>query len=194
MSPLKPHIKQLLFIVLAVCLSGQALARTVYINDQLRVGIRPEPNNDSTPITVVSTGDKLELLDSDSGYVLVRTQNGLEGWVKEIYTTTNVPAVVQLKSLSESAGGSSVKIQELSKKIDLMESANRVLNEQLEELKGEKSKYQLELLAMQSGQASGGWVYWLVGILVFAVGSFVMGMFWYRNQAMKRLGGLRIYF
>jgi uncharacterized membrane protein YjjP (DUF1212 family) len=143
---------------------------------------------------VVTTGDKLDLLDSDSGYARVKTSNGVEGWVKAIYITTDVPAVVQLKSLSQSTGGTKIKIQELSKQIDLMETANKVLNKELEEIKQEKNKYQMQMLALQSGQPSGGWVYWLAGLVVFAIASFITGMFWYRNQAMKRLGGLRIYF
>lgn len=185
----------LTFIMLSVvCFSDPVFANTVYVNDQLRVGIRQEPNNDAAPIKVVSTGDKLELLDNEADYVLVRTSDGVEGWMKSIYTTTNVPAVVQLKALSKTAGGSSVRIKEMARQIDLMESANQVLSKELEELKSEKNRYKLQVLALENGQPSGGWIIWLGGIIVFTVASFILGMYWYRNQAMKRLGGLRIYF
>jgi len=193
--PTKKHyLYQISCIVMMFCVINLAQAKTVYINDQLRVGIRPDPNNDSAPLAVVSTGDKLELLDSDSGYALVKTKDGVEGWVKEIYTTTNVPAIVQLKDLSQSAGGTSKKIQELTKQVGLMESANQVLNENLEKIRAEKNRIEVQLLAARSGQPTGNWVYWLAALFGFAIVSFIFGMFWYRSQAMKRLGGLRIYF
>ena len=169
-------------------------AKTLYVNDQLRVGIRPEPNNDAAPLAVVSTGDKLEQLDTDSGYILVKTSEGVEGWIKDIYTTDQPPAVVQLRALSKSAGGNNAKILELTKQVSLIQSANEVLTNELEEAKSEKNKIQLQLLAQKTGDASGSWMYWLAVMLIFTVASFICGMYWYRNQAMKRLGGLRIYF
>lgn len=186
-----PHLLLLLSSFLVV---GHAVAKTVYINDQLRVGIRPEPNNDSTPLTVVSTGDKLELLERDSGYALVRTKEDVQGWIKEIYITPDIPAIIQLKRLSKVNGGADSKIKELTRQVTLMESANQTLSDELDQAKSEKNKMKMQLLTIQTGQSSSGWIYWLAGTLIFAGASFVWGMYWYRNQAMKRLGGLRIYF
>lgn len=194
MPAIKSFLYQTFVIVMMFSVVGLVQAKTVYINDQLRVGIRPEPNNDSAPLAVVTTGDKLELLDSNSGYIMVRTKDGVEGWIKEIYATTDVPAIVQLKALHQSSGGTGKKIQELTKQIGIIESANHALNEELELAKDEKSKIRMQLLAIKGGQPSAGWVYWLSALIIFAIISFVLGMFWYRNKAMKRLGGLRIYF
>ena len=182
------------FIILLMTGMGTSMAETRYVNDYLRVGLRPSPDNDSTPLAVVKTGEKLEILDKDSGYVLARTPEGVEGWIKEVYTTTEQPAIVRLNALSKSTGGSSQKILELQKQLNLMQSANKVLNTELEETKSEKSKIQMQLLASRGGEPSGLWLYWLVALLVFTIASFISGMYWYRSQAMKRLGGLRIYF
>lgn len=194
MSIIRLYLFRSFIIVAMLCFVGLVQAKTVYINDQLRVGIRPEPNNDSAPLGVVVTGDELELLDNNSGYVMVRTKDGVEGWIKEIYTTTKVPAIVQLKALSQSSGGAGKKIQELTKQIGIIESANEALNKELELAKDEKSKIRMQLFAIKGGQPSTSWVYWLSALILFTVTSFVLGMFWYRNKAMKRLGGLRIYF
>lgn len=172
-------------------------AEDVYINDQLRVGIRPEPNNESAPLGVVSTGDKLELLDSDSGYVMVRTKDGVEGWIKEIYTTKEAPAVIQLAELSRNSGGVNRKITQLKQQIGVMQNANHALTNQLEQVQTEKEQMQLQLIGLQTERPGNSWVfwvYWCVGILFFTILSFLAGMYWYRHLAMKRLGGLRIYF
>lgn len=194
MPPIKPFLFQTFVMMVMLSVAGLVQAKTVYINDQLRVGIRPEPNNDAAPLVVVATGDKLELLDSDSGYVMVRTREGVEGWIKEIYTTADVPAIVQLQALSQATGGSVKKVKELAKQVGIMQSANEVLSSELEQTKAEKSKIQMQLLAARNGQPSSSWIYWLVSLFIFTVISFILGVFWYRNQAMKRLGGLRIYF
>lgn len=193
-SPIKSFLIKTFVMLMMFSVVGLVQAKTVYINDQLRVGIRPEPNNNAAPLVVVTTGDKLELLDSASGYAMVRTKEGVEGWIKEIYTTTKTPAIIQLQALNQRTGGSVKKIRELAKQVGMMQSANEVLSSELEHTKAEKSKIQMQLLASRSGQPSGGWIYWLISMFVFTVVSFFLGVFWYRNQAMKRLGGLRIYF
>ncbi len=194
MFVLKLCLLRTFVIVTMFCVVGLVQAKTVYINDQLRVGIRPEPNNDSAPLVVVMTGDKLELLDSNSGYVMVRTKEGIEGWLKEIYTTTNVPAIVQLQVISQTAGGSDKKIKELTKQVGIMQSANQALSRELEQATDDKTKIQMQLLGLRNSQPSRTWAYWLAGLFIFTAISFMGGVYWYRHQAMKRLGGLRIYF
>lgn len=182
------------FIILLLTGAGSSFAETRYVNDYLRVGLRPTPDNDSAPLAVVTTGEKLEILDKDASYVLVRTPSGVEGWIKSVYTTNEQPAIVRLKELNKASGGSSQKIIELQKQLNLMESANKILNTELEETKGEKSKIQMQLLASRGAEPSSLWIYWLAALLVFTITSFISGMYWYRSQAMKRLGGLKIYF
>lgn len=194
MPPIKSFICQTFVSVMMFSVIGLTQAETVYVNDQLRVGVRPEPNNSAAPLAVVTTGDKMELLDRDSGYVMVRTKEGIEGWIKEIYTTADVPAIVQLQSLSQTAGGSNKKIRELTKQVGIMQSANQALSSELEQAKDANSKIQMQLLGIKNERPSSRWVYWLSGMLIFAIISFILGVYWYRNQAMKRLGGLRIYF
>ena len=186
-----------LLILILFNLAGLVSAETLYINDQLRVGVRPEPNNESTPLAVVNTGDKLELIDKTSGYVQVRTKEGIEGWIKDIYTTSQIPAIVQLEELTKTSGGTHQKIKELKEQVGLMQNANKVLSSELEQIKNEREQLKIELIGLKNGGLRGGgsfWVYSGVAVLVFAALSFLSGIFWFRHQAMKRLGGLRIYF
>lgn len=191
---------QLLRVMVALAvfsLAGPVCAETVYINDQLRVGIRPEPNIDSAPLAVVSTGDKLELMDKTSGYVKVRTAEGVEGWVKDIYTTLQVPAILQLEELTRSSGGTTQKIKELKEQVGAMQNANHALSSELEKIKNEKEQMQIQLIDLKNGRPQSDWLFWLygvLGVLLFIVLSFFSGMYWFRHLAMKRLGGLRIYF
>ena len=181
-----------IYFLFGILFSTATFADVVYIHDQLRIGVRPEPDNAAAPLTVVVTGAKLEVLDSSSGYLKVRTEDGVEGWVKDIYTTKEAPAIVQLNELSQNSKGSSSRIAALEKKVSIMEGANKVLTAELENVKSEKEMAQMELLSMK-GQRPGQHVfYWILAMLFTIIIGFLLGMFWYRYQAMKRLGGLKL--
>jgi len=181
-----------IYFLFGILFSTATCADVVYIHDQLRVGVRPEPDNKAAPLTVVVTGAKLEVLDTASGYLKVRTAGGVEGWVKDIYTTQDVPAVVQLKELTQNSTGSNTKIATLKKKVSIIEGANRVLTEELENIKSEKSMIQMELVSLKGQRPGQNVFYWVLAILFTVILGFLLGMFWYRYQAMKRLGGLKL--
>lgn len=58
-------------IVLSYALTASA-AEYVYISDNLRVGVRPEPVSSVPPISVVFTGMRLEVHERAEGYVKIR--------------------------------------------------------------------------------------------------------------------------
>lgn len=234
--------------LLAVCLSlptatSHAADDIVYINDTLRVGIRPQPNNKSKPLGLVVTGDKLEVLARDGNYVQVRTGNGLEGWVKKNYITTNLPASTRLKQIQERFNKLSKQFADLKNRepadpdqednpelaqennvlkeqINLLQkqlgkadkqrsnlekqlaagNGDKVLAQQLAELK-EQNTALAERLAESAGFSGSGtttstsvlpWFYWLAIIIGATVIAFIAGGLWFRQQAMRRLGGLEI--
>lgn len=175
-------------------LQSQAVsaAEYIYISDHLRVGIRTEPVSGIPPISVVFTGMRLKVEERTDGYIKVTTDKGVTGWMKDIYATKEAPATIQLSSLR-------LKYDKLKKERikDLqtfaqLEKANRALDEKIDELKSEKREWQndrVNLMAIQHQESS--W-YWLAGVIVLLLGSFIAGALWYRTQAMKRLGGLRV--
>lgn len=235
-------------LLVVVCLSlpvtsSHAADDIGYVNDTLRVGIRPQPNNKSKPLGLVVTGDKLEILARDGNYVQIRTDSGLEGWVKKNYITKNQPASARLKQMQERFDtlskqladlknrGSADPDQEdspelaqennaLKEQISLLQkqlgkadkqrsnlekqlaagNSNKVLAQQLAELK-EQNTVLAERLAESAGFSDGGattstsvlpWFYWLAIIIGATVIAFIAGGLWFRQQAMRRLGGLEI--
>lgn len=164
----------------------------VYISDNLRVGVRVEPASGTPPIGVVFTGMRLKVHEKAEGYLKITTDKGVTGWIKDIYVTEKEPAIIQLNTLR-------VKYKQLEKELSagndssaVLEKANLSLNNQLEEMKVERSEWSTErakLLASQYKESS--WL-WVVEILILIVVSFVAGIFWYKSYVMKRLGGLRV--
>ena len=186
--------KLLFTLILFAGLSVSAFAETVYVSDELRVGIRPEPDIGYSPVGVVVTGMKLDVLDRQAGFVKIKTDDGMIGWIKDIYATDKKPAMLRLQQLQKKHTVVANQLKEISKDLKTLESSNQSLNEQVEELKQERAEWQLlqAKLASSQQQAKSTWYWWFMALVVVLVGSFVGGIQWHRIQAMKRLGGLRV--
>ncbi len=179
---------------LALGISFSAMAETVYVSDSLRVGVRPEPDNTSAPTGVVKTGMKLEVLDSQQGYLQIKTDDGLIGWIKKIYVIEKAPAIIKLQQSQEKYDQQTTQVKELQTNISALQSTNSSLTEQIEELKEDRSRLQLLQAKSISSQQDikSSWPWWLAALLVLTMGGFFAGLQWSRHQVMKRLGGLRI--
>lgn len=185
-----------LFILISLMILNYSVtakaAEYVYISDNLRVGVRAEPVSSVPPISVVFTGMRLEVHKRVDGYVKITTDKGISGWIKDIYVTKKAPAIIQLNAFQ-------VKYDKLKKELSqgndtaaLLEKANMALTKQVDELKAERREWSREraiLLASQYKESS--WL-WIVGVLVLIALSFVAGVFWYKTQVTKRLGGLKV--
>lgn len=185
----------------ALCLSQFVLlpvvqARMIYVNDNLRVGVRSEPSTRVAPFSVVVTGMKLEVLDQLPDYLKIRTNKGEVGWIKDIYVSNKPPAMLRIKPLKTRNQALKRQIQKRNESITILETANLSLNEQIDNLKKDRSRWQLEKARsnyLQQEAVNGRFWWWisLAGLLLVAA-AFTSGMIWYRQQTMKRLGGLRV--
>ncbi len=172
--------------------TGTVVAETGYVSDSLRVGVRPTPDSHAAPIGVVKTGTRLELLDSTGGYVRIRTDENLEGWVRDTYVVKSAPAMIRLQAIQQKQTRLQSEVKALQQDNQVLQEANRVLNQRLDQLSAERAKWQLSeaRAAMADNEAS--WLWWLIGGLMIIGAGFYSGFSWYRQSVMKRLGGLRI--
>lgn len=181
-----------IFALVCIFSSMQGIAAEfVYISDSLRVGVRSEPVNSVPPIGVVLTGMKLEVLESQDGYLKIKTDKNLTGWIKDIYVTKTPPAMIQLNKLKSKYDKLKSEVSKGGETTDILEKANVALNEQIDELKQQRREWQRERAGMLASQHSDSSVFWYIIIVVLMGISFGAGILWHRNLVMKRLGGLR---
>ena len=174
---------------------GIGLADTVYVSDNLRVGVRAEADNTSAAHGVVVTGMQLDVLERANGFIKIRSENGVEGWIKDSYVTNDKPAKLELIAMQ----AEHVKLQNLLAKQDkLLKDANAksaAFATELESLKASNVELRSRLNETTKGKASQTnrtYIGYLMLLLVLAGGGFVAGVLWHRKQAMRRLGGLRV--
>ncbi|MCZ6488475.1 MAG: hypothetical protein O6703_09905, partial [Gammaproteobacteria bacterium] len=53
-----------------------------YVTDQLRLSVYPQASDKSGSLQLLSSGDKLAIIQISGNYALVVTPNGKQGWVK----------------------------------------------------------------------------------------------------------------
>lgn len=185
-----------LLVFLALVGAASVHAETVYIGDNLRVGVRPAPDSTLTPIAVVQTGMRLELLEKRGAYLHIRTPEGVTGWIKDIYTSRSAPAILRLKALQRKQAALQQQLQELKQDNHVLATANQSLQGKVGELNAIRDQLQLEAArrqVLEDKQAVvSSWYWW--GLLVLLVGGagFFSGLSWYRHAVMRRLGGLRV--
>lgn len=115
---------------------------TKFVSDELTVMLRAGPSNKHKIIRALTTGIKLDVLESKGKYDHVRTKSGLQGWVLSQHLTKK-PLAKHLLTKAEQ------KIDNLEKKIKDMREQMTQLKENYNKLKEEhrvldKSKTEIE--------------------------------------------------
>ena len=183
----------LIFFFASLFVSNSLVAQQVYVKDSLRVGVRAEPGNTGTPISVVTTGMKLDIIEREGVYVKVKMPSGVEGWIKATYVSEAVPAVIKLEELKLELQTLQSEQAKHGQHAEATALNNKNLSAEIEQLKQANAELRVQL----QDETQTGFAVWLaytwkiVLLLVVAVGGFAVGSIWYRKQIMKRLGGLR---
>lgn len=193
---MKTDVQKILFsslLGLSMFLTAGALqAETAYVSDTLRVGVRPAPDSHTAPTGVIKTGMRLQILDTSDDYVRIKTEEGLEGWVRDTYVVKTPPAMIRIQGLQHQHNELESKFKKLEEDNQILQEANRVLNQRLDQLSAERAKWQLSQARAALTENEASWVWWLLGFLLISGAGFYSGISWYRQSVMKRLGGLRI--
>lgn len=84
--------------------SSGAEPESVYVIDQLQVGIRQGRNVSDALLKVVPTGTLLHVLERQGELARVRTTEGVEGWIDMAQLTTELPAKLKLAELQRQVG------------------------------------------------------------------------------------------
>jgi SH3-like domain-containing protein len=76
-------------------------AATAYVSDQLVLNVYAEQNQQGQRLATLHSGARVETLATSADYTQVRLPEGVTGWVKSSYLTSDEPAAVRVKQLEE---------------------------------------------------------------------------------------------
>jgi hypothetical protein len=127
--------------VLLALLAVRGGAATVYVSDELVLGVYADENNQGQRLATLHSGARVETLAQSGDFTQVRLNDGTTGWVKSAFLTATEPAVVRAKRLEEELDRSRATTPALA------EAAAR---SEVERLKQELATKQSELDAARS--------------------------------------------
>ncbi len=193
---------------------------TVYVTDSLRLRIYSEPNDKSTVLQTLNTGDSIELIESKGAFSHVRTYDGITGWAKSAFLVINPPAVLlnqalveqnyqlelQIRELKSSNVANSTigteKIINLEKGLEKEKRINETLHSQLgnldkQLLQQQHAKNSIHFFDLSLNYSAANDLLKKISVLVFVilgliVFGFSLGMKQATRRLRKRLHGYRL--
>lgn len=201
----------LTILFLLLFCQGASAAETVYVIDQLRLGVRPVPNASESSIAVVSTGDALTILGEEEGFIQIRTEGGIEGWVSKGYVSAEPPARNQLKLLQADYETLQQKYETLQQQYHSLqqqpkpqeaEISQQVAPEALAQLQRDNAELKAQLehyAASDTGTKENAgflehyrWLLLLALLLASLLAGLITGVRWKARQVAERIGGLQL--
>jgi SH3 domain protein len=124
-----------------------AQAEPVWVSDQFEIMLRTGPSNNNAIERMLSSGTKLETLETDSatGYSRVQTMAGTEGWVLTRYLMGEPPAREQLRRLGSQLTNAAAEGSSMSTQLDAIQGEYRDANLRIGALESERDELQAEL-------------------------------------------------
>lgn len=141
-------IKGLLTAAVLFMLPAFAFAETMYITDRIEASVRSGKGlaAGSKVLSMVRTGDTVEVLLTEDDYAQVRLANGTEGWLHTRYLTAAPPADSEkLKEKNKSAQNELARLREEKADLETLRSQQALKMKEdaaaLEELKAGCADY-----------------------------------------------------
>jgi SH3 domain protein len=103
------HNMKIIFISMLCLLANIANAETIYVIDELKIGLHEDPTIDSPIMKLVPSGTALTVIERNENLVHVQEPEGVRGWINNKYVITAKP--------------DKARVSELEKEIELLKSA-----------------------------------------------------------------------
>lgn len=119
-----------------ILVAGSALAETVYVKGVMKITMRTGPGVSHKIVTMVQSGDSLEIIEKNEDWSHVRSSNGRQGWVLTRFVTPEVPVVLLVNGLKK-------KNTELSDLVARLKTENAELSGTRTKLRNLEKSYAL---------------------------------------------------
>ena len=140
-------------IWILVCALGLSPLETVgqdsnrWVTDRFEVTMRTGKSTQQAIVRMLPSGARVQLIEDDpeSGYSLVRTSRGAEGWVLRRYLLDEPPARVTLPGVTDRLRQSDRRRQEAEQELRELREERAQLQRQIGQLEGSADDLQSEL-------------------------------------------------
>lgn len=97
---MKQLLKQIVFLgIVLMCFSANGFAETMYVTDLIKLTLRSGPSTEHKILSVIESGQQVEVLEPGEDWSLVRMANGKEGHVLTRYLVPEPTHNIRLEQL-----------------------------------------------------------------------------------------------
>ena len=127
-------------------------AQTVFITDEFEVTMRTGPSIGNKIIAMVSTGTKLQIIEEEGDWVLVKSPLDREGWILKRYASPEIPKKIVIEQLRNKYRETAKHLEIETEKALIFEKKNKELRNALNaiEKKFEKINKEYNTLVNES--------------------------------------------
>lgn len=149
-------VKRLILSLLMALLSGSALAKTQYVTDEFKITMRNGESSSHKIVRMLSSGTSLTVVseNKETGYSMVRTPGGTEGYVLSRYLNDEPIARDRLAAAEEKIRQLEAAPGELRANYTKLSSEHEALQKQHQQLVEEKTRIENELGALKRTSAN----------------------------------------
>lgn len=126
-----------------IATATSAVAATLYVSDLKTITARTGPGNSHRIITMLDSGDAVEVIQPGEEWTLVRLSSGKEGYVISRFLTSETPKSIILAELQTQHTALKARAEEL-------EQENTTQKSELERLRAELAQSQEALKGLQT--------------------------------------------
>ncbi len=178
-------------------------AETAYVSDQLVLNVYTEQNQQGQRLATLHSGASVQTLSTSGDFTQVRLADGIVGWVKSSYLTTDEPAAVRLKQLQDELDRSRATTPALAEAAarSEMDQRERELADSEARLKEKQAELDAALAARAPATGAApptrphalGGVLWLGTVAGAGAIGFWGGYVTLARRVRRKFGGLRVY-
>jgi SH3 domain protein len=201
---LRTMLRRLALIATLYACAAIASAETLYVTDSLRLALYASEDMSDKPLSNLTSGAPVQLLERDASLARVRTAAGEEGWVKATFLVPEKPARTRLAELEAELAGlrsenaeyrgarasADDSAEQLAKSVAASKDSAEAMHETLGKLQRENTAYVARLESYR-GSLPLPWVG--AALLVTLVGGFAGGLWWLDALVRRRHSGFRVY-
>ena len=122
---------------------NSVLADTRYVSDRLIISVRDGENRDAAVLGYIETGAPVDILEDKGDLLKIRTEDGIEGWVRAQYIVPEKPKPQIIEDMKNEITALNKEIETLKNKKDTasntLSESKKMYKEKIEELKEEVS-------------------------------------------------------
>ena len=133
-----------IFFIVAFIVSASinsVFADTRYVSDRLIISVRDGQDQNAAVLGYLETAAPVEILEENGDFLRIRTEDGLEGWVRAQYIVSETPKTLIIDNLKNEINALNKEIQAIKNKKDstsnTLSESKKMYREKIEELKEE---------------------------------------------------------